>query len=281
MSLILENVSYIYSPDSPYETRALNDISFRIEKGEAVGLIGHTGSGKSTLLQLINGLLKPDEGSIEIAGYTITKDSKNLTDLRKEVGLVFQYPEYQLFEETVAKDIAFGPKNQGLSEEEVNQRVKEAMDLVGLDESYCEKSPFELSGGEKRRAAIAGVLAMKPKILMLDEPTAGLDPAGREQLLKQLMNLKGNDMTLIFISHSMEEVSKIADRILVLSAGKLVLDKPVDQAFEEEEFLTSVGLDLPVLARFFARMREKGCVYKSNYFRLEDALKVLLEGEDA
>ena len=280
MSLILDHVSYIYSPDSPYETRALSDISFRIEKGEAVGLIGHTGSGKSTLLQLLNGLLKPDEGSIQIGEFTITKESKNLTALRKEVGLVFQYPEYQLFEETVAKDIAFGPKNQGLSEDEVNARVEEAMALVGLDKSYKEKSPFELSGGEKRRAAIAGVLAMKPKILMLDEPTAGLDPAGREQLLSQLMKLKGNDLTLIFISHSMEEVSRISDRILVLSAGSLVLDKPVFEAFEEEEFLKSVGLDLPVLARFFARMREKGCNYSKNYYKLDDALKALLEGED-
>lgn len=280
MSLILDQVSYVYSPDSPFETRALKDISFTIEEGESVGLIGHTGSGKSTLLQLLNGLLRPQSGSIHIAGHRITKDSKNLTQMRKEVGLVFQYPEYQLFEETVAKDIAFGPKNQGLSDEAIEQRVREAMELVGLHESYRDKSPFELSGGEKRRVAIAGVLAMKPKILMLDEPTAGLDPSGRDQLLQQLMQLKNKNLTLIFISHSMEEVSKIADRILVLSQGSLVLDKPVDEIFEEEDFLRSVGLDLPVIARFFSVMRKRGCSYDRNYFRLEDALRVLQEGED-
>lgn len=279
MSLSLKDVSYIYNPDSLYEITALDKISFEISSGETVGIIGHTGSGKSTLLQLLNGLLKPDSGFLEVAGTRITKGTKNLAALRKEVGLVFQYPEYQLFEETVAKDIAFGPKNQGLSEDEIEIRVKEAMDLVGLDNSYRDKSPMELSGGEKRRAAIAGVLAMRPKILMLDEPTAGLDPQGREKLMAQLMVLKGK-LTLIFISHSMEEVAKIADRILVLSQGKLLLDLPVDEVFEEEKLLTDVGLDLPVIARLFARLRERGCNYSRNYYLLEDGLRVLREGED-
>lgn len=280
MSLKLENVSYVYNPDSLYETTALSDICFEISQGETVGIIGHTGSGKSTLLQLLNGLLRPDGGSLVVAGTPITKSSKNLAELRKKVGLVFQYPEYQLFEESVEKDIAFGPKNQGLSEEEIAIRVSEAMALVGLDHSYRDKSPMELSGGEKRRAAIAGVLAMKPEILMLDEPTAGLDPQGREKLLNQLMGLKGK-LTLIFISHSMEEVAKIADRILVLSKGTLVLDKPVEEIFEEEELLREVGLDIPVVAKLFARLREQGCDYKRNYYTLEEGLKVLLEGEDA
>lgn len=279
MSLRLKGVSYIYNPDSLYETVALDQISFEIAAGETVGIIGHTGSGKSTLLQLLNGLLRPDSGLLEVSGTRITKTTKNLAALRKEVGLVFQYPEYQLFEETIAKDIAFGPRNQGLSETEIEDRVKEAMELVGLHEGYRDKSPLELSGGEKRRAAIAGVLAMRPKILMLDEPTAGLDPQGREKLIRQLMGLKGK-LTLIFISHSMEEVAKIADRILVLSSGKLILDKAVDQIFEEEELLTEVGLDLPVLARLFARLRERGCFYQRNYYRLEDAIHVLMEGED-
>lgn len=280
MSLKLEKVSYIYNPNSLYETTALSDISFEISQGETVGIIGHTGSGKSTLLQLLNGLLRPDGGSLVVAGTPITKTSKNLTELRRKVGLVFQYPEYQLFEESVEKDIAFGPKNQGLSEEEIALRVTEAMELVGLGDSYRDKSPMELSGGEKRRAAIAGVLAMKPEILMLDEPTAGLDPQGREKLLNQLMGLKGK-LTLIFISHSMEEVAKIADRILVLSKGSLVLDKPVEEVFEEEELLKEVGLDIPVVARLFARLRERGCDYKRNYYTLEEGLKVLLEGENA
>lgn len=279
MSIRLDKVSYIYNPNSLYETTAIDEVSFEIPKGETIGIIGHTGSGKSTLLQLLNGLLRPDGGKIEVAGTSITKASKNLAQLRKEVGLVFQYPEYQLFEESVEKDIAFGPKNQGLSPEEVELRVKEAMELVGLDDSYREKSPIGLSGGEKRRAAIAGVLAMRPKILMLDEPTAGLDPQGREKLLNQLMVLKGK-LTLIFISHSMEEISKIADRILVLSQGRLVLDKPVEEIFEEEKLLLEVGLDIPVLARLFARLRERGCEFKRNYYRMDEALRVLTEGED-
>ena len=279
MSIRLDKVSYIYNPNSFYETTAIDEVSFEIPKGETIGIIGHTGSGKSTLLQLLNGLLRPDGGKIEVAGTSITKASKNLAQLRKEVGLVFQYPEYQLFEESVEKDIAFGPKNQGLSPEEVELRVKEAMELVGLDDSYREKSPIGLSGGEKRRAAIAGVLAMRPKILMLDEPTAGLDPQGREKLLNQLMVLKGK-LTLIFISHSMEEISKIADRILVLSQGRLVLDKPVEEIFEEEKLLLEVGLDIPVLARLFARLRERGCEFKRNYYRMDEALRVLTEGED-
>lgn len=279
MSLSLKDVSYIYNPDSLYEITALDKISFEVSPGETVGIIGHTGSGKSTLLQLLNGLLKPDSGFLEVAGTQITKGTKKLAALRREVGLVFQYPEYQLFEETVAKDIAFGPKNQGLNDEEIELRVKEAMELAGLDIGYRDKSPMELSGGEKRWAAIAGVLAMRPKILMLDEPTAGLDPQGREKLMKQLMVLKGK-LTLIFISHSMEEVAKIADRILVLSQGKLLLDLPVDEVFEEEKLLTDVGLDLPVIARLFARLRERGCHYSRNYYLLEDGLRILREGED-
>ncbi|HZK09464.1 MAG TPA: energy-coupling factor transporter ATPase [Clostridia bacterium] len=279
MSIRLKDVSYTYNADSLYETTALDQITFEVGPGESLGIIGHTGSGKSTLLQLLNGLLRPDSGYLEVAGIEISKSKKNLSALRKEVGLVFQYPEYQLFEETVARDIAFGPKNQGLSDEEVEKRVKESMELIGLDESYRDKSPLELSGGEKRRAAIAGVLAMRPRILMLDEPTAGLDPQGRAQLIKQLMVLKGK-LTLVFISHSMEEVAKIADRILVLSKGKLILDDSVDKVFEEEKLLKEVGLDLPVIARLFARLREEGCPYKKNYFLLEDGLRVLMEGED-
>ena len=220
MSLIeINNLSHVYSPGLPFEKKAVDDISLKIEENEFIGLIGHTGSGKSTFIQHLNGLLKPSSGEIIIDGTRVDKSGSNLTDLRKKVGLVFQYPEYQLFEETIERDIAFGPRNLDISEEEVHERVKASMESVGLDyETYKDKSPFELSGGLKRRVAIAGVLAMEPKVLILDEPTAGLDPRGRDEILSEIKNIHENrKITVILVSHSMEDVAKIAERIIAVA----------------------------------------------------------------
>ncbi len=226
MSIKIEHLTHIYMKGSPFEKKALNDISITIEEGQFVALIGHTGSGKSTLIQHVNGLLKPDSGKIIVDGVDITDKNTNLSFIRKKVGLVFQYPEYQLFEETIEKDIAFGPRNLGLSDDDINKRVKRAMNMVGLEyDKYKDKSPFEISGGQKRRVAIAGVVAMEPKVLILDEPTAGLDPKGRDEILGKIKDLhKEYNMTIILVSHSMEDVAKLADRILVMDSGKCILD---------------------------------------------------------
>ncbi len=278
MSIIIENLCHIYDKGSPFETMALDHVNLKIEKGDFVGLIGHTGSGKSTLIQHLNGLLKPSSGSIEINGFSITKKGVKLNEIRKKVGLVFQYPEYQLFEETIAKDIAYGPTNLGLSEEEVEDRVKSSMELVGLDyELLKDKSPFELSGGQKRRVAIAGVLAMKPEVLILDEPTAGLDPKGRDDILNQIKMLHEKDnLTVILVSHSMEDVAKLVSNIYVMDKGKLALSGPPNKVFENADYLEGIGLDIPQVTKLINKLNESGFKLDPNIYTVEMAKKELL-----
>lgn len=273
MSIKIENLTHIYMKKSPFEKKALDDVSLTINDGEFVALIGHTGSGKSTLIQHINGLLKPESGRIIVDDVDITAKDVKLNAIRKKVGLVFQYPEYQLFEETIEKDIAFGPKNLGLGEEKVQDRIKKAMNLVGLDyETYKDKSPFDLSGGQKRRVAIAGVVAMEPKVLILDEPTAGLDPKGRDDILKQIKTLhNAYHMTIILVSHSMEDVAKVADRILVMHKGKCILDGKPSKIFKEIDTLESVGLAVPQVTYLMRRLKEKGFGISDEAFTIEQA----------
>lgn len=279
MSIKINNLTHIYMADSPFEKKALDDVSLEIQDGQFVALIGHTGSGKSTLIQHINGLLKPNSGEIVIDGEDITRKDAKLTEIRKKVGLVFQYPEYQLFEETIEKDIEFGPTNLGLSQEEISLRVKRAMKIVGLDyKTYKDKSPFELSGGQKRRVAIAGVVAMEPKVLILDEPTAGLDPRGRDEILGQIRQLhKEYNMTIILVSHSMEDVAKVADRIIVMSKGKCVLDGKPFEVFKEIDTLESIGLAAPQIAYLMRELRQKGFAIEENVFTVEQAKDVLVK----
>ncbi|MCB2313333.1 energy-coupling factor transporter ATPase [Clostridium tagluense] len=279
MSIKIENLTHVYMPNTPFEKKAIDDVSLEIKQGEFVALIGHTGSGKSTLIQHINGLLKPTSGSLLIDDIDITMKKMKLTNIRKKVGLVFQYPEYQLFEETIEKDIAFGPKNLGLDNDEINKRVQRAMKIVGLDyEEYKDKSPFEISGGQKRRVAIAGVVAMEPKILILDEPTAGLDPKGRDDILSKIVELyKQNDMTIILVSHSMEDVAKVANRIIVMDSGKCILDGTPEKIFKEIEILESVGLAVPQVTYLIRELRNKGFNISEDIFTLEKAKQELLK----
>ena len=284
MSLIeINNLSHVYSPGLPFEKKAVDDISLKIEENEFIGLIGHTGSGKSTFIQHLNGLLKPSSGEIIIDGTRVDKSGSNLTDLRKKVGLVFQYPEYQLFEETIERDIAFGPRNLDISEEEVHERVKASMESVGLDyETYKDKSPFELSGGLKRRVAIAGVLAMEPKVLILDEPTAGLDPRGRDEILSEIKNIHENrKITVILVSHSMEDVAKIAERIIVFYKGKVFLDGEPREIFRNEDKLLGVGLGIPQITSLMRTLKKKGLDINEDAITVEEAkesLKKYLRG---
>lgn len=279
MSIKVTNLDAYYGKDSVFETKALDNINLEIASGEFLGLIGSTGSGKSTLIQHLNGLLIPHSGQIEVEGRLITKDAKNLSELRKKVGLVFQYPEYQLFEETVAKDIAFGPYNLGLSDEEIDARVREALDLVDLAyEEYADRNPFDLSGGEKRRVAIAGVLAMKPSVLMLDEPTAGLDPHTRKELLMQFKRLQTHkNMTVIMVSHSMDEVAQVADRVVALNKGKILLDAPIREAFELGDTIEEIGLELPTIARLFNYLKKCGMDIETAVLTLDEAEEKLME----
>ncbi|RRD95638.1 energy-coupling factor transporter ATPase [Clostridiales bacterium COT073_COT-073] len=273
MSITIKNLNYVYSVGTPFEKQALTDINLEIKDGEFVGIIGHTGSGKSTLIQHMNGLVRATSGEIEVCGHKISKDSKDLGKLRQEVGLVFQYPEHQLFELTVAKDIAFGPKNMELSEAEIKSRVKEACELVGLADRHMEKSPFELSGGQKRRVAIAGVLAMKPKVLILDEPTAGLDPKGRDSILNQIRQLhRQTGMTIILVSHSMEDVAEYVDRVIAMDKGKIILDGDPHQVFSQRETLLAVGLNVPQITELVYQLREKGFDIPDNIITIEEAL---------
>lgn len=284
MSLIeINNLSHVYSPGLPFEKKAVDDISLKIEENEFIGLIGHTGSGKSTFIQHLNGLLKPSSGEIIIDGTKVDKSGSNLTDLRKKVGLVFQYPEYQLFEETIERDIAFGPRNLDISEEEVQERVKASMESVGLDyETYKDKSPFELSGGLKRRVAIAGVLAMEPKVLILDEPTAGLDPRGRDEILSEIKSIHENrKITVILVSHSMEDVAKIAERIIVFDKGKVFLDGEPREIFRNEDKLLGVGLGIPQITSLMRTLKKKGLDINEDAITVEEAkesLKKYLRG---
>lgn len=278
MSIKIENLTHIYMPKSPFEKVALDNVSLDIKDGEFVALIGHTGSGKSTLIQHFNGLLEATSGKIIIDGVDITEKKAKLTGIRKKVGLVFQYPEYQIFEETIAKDIEFGPRNLGLSDEEVHNRVIKSMEMVGLDyETYKDRSPFELSGGQKRRVAIAGVVAMQPTTLILDEPTAGLDPKGRDDILNQISKLhKDYNMTVIIVSHSMEDVAKIAERIIVMNEGKVALQGTPAEVFKEVDMLEKIGLGVPQITYLVRELRKKGFDLSEDIFTVEEAKKEIL-----
>ena len=278
MPIEVGHLTHCYSEGSALSTVALNDVSFRVEDGEFIGIIGHTGSGKSTLVQHLNGLLKPSSGRVLIDGEDLNGEHADRRALRRRIGLVFQYPEYQLFEETVAKDIAFGPKNQGLSAEEIAERVRYAMDCVHLDyDKYAERSPFELSGGQMRRVAIAGVLAMRPSVLILDEPTAGLDPRGRDKILTMLEELHASQrVTILMVSHSMDDMARLASRLIVMSEGRVVADGTPREIFSQEDMMTSIGLDVPAAARLCTLLRAKGYDIPADLFRPEELKEALL-----
>ena len=267
----VKDLTYIYNPGMPGETRALDAVSFSVQEPCVVGVIGHTGSGKSTLMQHLNGLIKPTSGEIYIGGECITDGRKNLTDIRRKVGLVFQYPEYQLFDETVAGDVAFGPKNLGMTEEEIDRRVKKAIEMVGLNyEEIADMSPFELSGGMKRRAAIAGVIAMEPEILMLDEPTAGLDPAAHREIISMIKRIqKEMNMMILFVSHNMSDIAELSDRVLVMEDGKLSMDAAPRELFAEGERLKAMGLSVPPAKEIAGRIKERAPKFESKALSIE------------
>ena len=257
--LQVKDVSYVYSAGTPFEHRALENVSFSVERGEFIGIIGHTGSGKSTLMQHLNGLLKPTAGQILLDGKDIWSDKKLTRQSRFRVGLVFQYPEYQLFEETVYKDIAFGPKNMGLKPEEIDSRVREAAGFVGLTEEQLQASPFDLSGGQKRRVAIAGVIAMEPEVLILDEPTAGLDPSGREEILRNIEAYRqAKNAAILMVSHSMDDVARLTDRLLVMCDSRLAMDDTPKAVFARAEELVEMGLSIPHITQVFLQLRKRG-----------------------
>ena len=278
MSINIENLTHIYMQNGPFEKKALDNVNIEIEDGDFVALIGHTGSGKSTLIQHMNGILKATDGHIFVDDVDITEKNVKLTDIRKKVGLVFQYSEYQLFEESIEKDIAFGPRNLGLSEEEINKRVIKAMNMVGLNyEAFKDKSPFDLSGGQKRRVAIAGVIAMEPKVLILDEPTAGLDPKGRDDILSQIKKLHDDfGMTIILVSHSMEDVAKIAEKVIVMDKGKVALKGKPEEVFKEVEKLEEIGLAVPQVTYLMKALKERGFNVSDNAYTIEQAKNEIL-----
>ncbi|MEF2739041.1 MAG: energy-coupling factor transporter ATPase [Clostridia bacterium] len=275
MSITVENLTYTYSKGLPNETRALEDVSFQLEPGEFAAVIGHTGSGKSTLMQQLNGLLRPDSGKITVGEVCITDPSTKMTEVRRKVGLVFQYPEYQLFEETVAKDVAFGPKQVGMTGEELDRVVEESIRLTGLDyEEVKERSPFELSGGQKRRVAIAGVLAMKPEILILDEPTAGLDPSAHRDVLELIRRIHRQErMTILLVSHNMGDIAELVDRVLVMNRGKLVMNGTPAEVFSRGEPLWEMGLGLPPATEFMERLKDRMPGIDAAQLSIEDAAK--------
>lgn len=274
MNPILEvkNLTYIYSAGTPFEHKALDNVSFSVHRGEFIGIIGHTGSGKSTLMQQLNGLLKPTSGSVLLDGRDIWADKQQTRQARFRVGLVFQYPEYQLFEETVYRDIAFGPKNMGLSQEEIQRRVLEAAGFVGITQQQLQVSPFDLSGGQKRRVAIAGVIAMEPEVLILDEPTAGLDPVGRAEILQNIENYrKAKNATVMMVSHSMEDVARLTDRLLVMNGSKLAMDGPPQEIFSHAQELLGMGLSIPQVTQVFLHLQKMGLDVK-NVYTIEQAV---------
>lgn len=279
MSIIVRHLTHIYSKGLPGETVALDDVSFEIASGECMGIIGHTGSGKSTLLQHMNGLLKPHSGEIIVSDMNIGDGSVKKVDISKNVGLVFQYPEYQLFEETVAKDVAFGPRNLGVSEDEISSIVRESIELLGLDyDAVAEKSPFELSGGQKRRVAIAGVLAMKPKVLILDEPTAGLDPASKHDMLEVIKRLRQErNLIVVFVSHNMKDIAELSDRIIVMNGGKLVMNGSPKEVFARASELKSMGLSVPPVTEILYDVSEKLGLEFKPIFEEREAAKYIAE----
>ena len=280
MSVIVKNLTYIYDEGMPFASKAIDDISFEIKDNDFVGLIGHTGSGKSTLIQHLNGLLKPSSGEIIVNGFNITDKDLNLTEIRKRVGIVFQYPEYQLFEETIEKDIAFGPGNLGLDEEEISKRVRKSMEAVGLDyETYKDKSPFDLSGGQKRRVAIAGVIAMNPEVLILDEPTAGLDPGGRDEIFNLIKKLhRDNNITIILSSHSMDDMAKLAQTIIVMNHGKIeFMGTPREVFTSHAARLREIGLDVPQVLELATKLRNKGFDIRPDVLTVEEIKDEILK----
>ncbi|MBQ4630320.1 MAG: energy-coupling factor transporter ATPase [Clostridia bacterium] len=278
MSITVENVNYTYGKGSPFEKKALEDISFTIEDGDFIGLIGHTGSGKSTMIQLLNGLIKPDSGKVIVNDFDLTNPKTDMKKVRSTVGIVFQYPEYQLFEETVYKDIAYGPGNLGKSKDEISEIIHEILPLVGLSDDILDKSPFELSGGQKRRVAIAGVLAMQPSVLILDEPTAGLDPAGRNDILSCIKNLHDKkQVTVILVSHSMEDVANTVNKIMVISDSHLFAFDTVAKVFSNSEKLKSIGLNVPQVTRVVNHLKQKGIVLPGDIYTVEAAVEAIKE----
>ena len=270
MPIEVKNLTHIYMPGTPFEARALKNISLSIRDGEFIGIIGHTGSGKSTLISHLNGLERSDAGTVFVNGMDLADKGTDLIAVRRTVGLVFQYPEYQLFEETVEKDVAFGPRNLGLDEAEIKKRVAQAMQLVGLDAALGEKSPFELSGGQKRRVAIAGVLAMQPSILVLDEPAAGLDPAGRREMLRLIRDIHKSGVTVVMVSHSMDDVGRYCQRLIVLSHGEIAYEGTPAEVFMHDEQLHEIGLDVPECAKLARKLREAGFYIPEGIYRTED-----------
>lgn len=287
MPIIIKDLYYTYQKGTPYETHALKGVSLEIKEGEFVALIGHTGSGKSTLVQHLNGLVVPTSGTVQIDELITSTKKIKMKEVRKKVGLVFQYPEHQLFEETVAKDVGFGPGNLGFSEKEKTKIVKDALEAVQLNyKSIKDKSPFNLSGGQKRRVAIAGIIAMKPKYLVLDEPTAGLDPRGREEILYQIKKLhKDFGMTIVLVSHNMEDVAKYADKLVVMHKGQIEMQGKADEVFKNRARLKEIGLGVPVVTELLYRLEEKGMILNKNIFTVEDAVrelkKTLVKGADS
>lgn len=278
MSILeLKNVCYTYGTGTPFEKKAVNDVSFSVNKGELIGIIGHTGSGKSTLVQMLNGLMKPTSGQVLLDGVDIWDKPKEIRKIRFKVGMVFQYPEYQLFEETVYKDIAFGPTNKGLSAEEIDKEVRRAARFTGLKDELLDKSPFDLSGGEKRRAAIAGVIAMDPDVLVLDEPTAGLDPMGRDVLLSQIIRYhKERQNTVLLVSHSMEDIARVADRIVVMNKSQLVMFDETQKIFARGDELEKIGLRIPQITKIMSQLRKRGVDVPDGILTVDAAVNYLL-----
>lgn len=277
MSIKIENVSYTYGEGSPFEKKALNKVNLDINDGEFLGMIGHTGSGKSTLIQQINGLLTPTEGQVYVDGQGIFGTGVKMKDIRQKVGLVFQYPEHQLFEMTIYKDVAFGPTNMGLDKDEVDRRVRWALEIVGIEEAMYEDAPFDLSGGQKRRVAIAGVLAMEPKVLVLDEPTAGLDPKGRDEILAEVTKLHDElGITVILVSHSMEDIARYVNRVVVMDKGEVRLDGTAKEVFRQVDALEAMGLAVPQTAYLARALREKGMILEGDITTVEEARDAIL-----
>lgn len=281
MPIEIKHLDHIYMPDSPFETKALDDVTLTIGDGEFVGLIGHTGSGKSTLVQHLNGLMKPDHGSVIVDGMDVSDKNTDLREIRRRVGLVFQYPEHQLFEETVRKDVSFGPRNLGCSEQEIEERVVKACHQVGLSDEKLDMSPFDLSGGNKRRVAIAGVLAMRPRVLVLDEPTAGLDPRGRNELLELIRGLHEEDgNTIVMVSHSMDDISALAQRIIVMNEGRVAMDGTPREVFAHPQELVDMHLGVPAAAQLAMELRKRGYNLPDNVYTLDEMRSLILAMPD-